>query len=95
MKSPADNDDTHGCLQIQRQQQLSSIKKTVEQEFAQELADLTPLGVEAKLRAKLESTQYLIDQLNQQSSATTTHQQTASLFLSLFTTNIFIKAPDL
>lgn len=55
-------------MQASHARQLSNIKKTAEQELKKELADLTPLGVEAKLRAKLEAQQQLINMLNGDSS---------------------------
>ena len=56
-------------VQVQRTQQLSAVRKTVEAEFERELADLTVLGVEAKLRAKLEAVQQLTAVLHKESSA--------------------------
>ena len=62
------------CLQASHARQLKDIKKTAETELTKELADLTPVGVEAKLRAKLEAQQQLIDMLNEDSSASAMHQ---------------------
>lgn len=62
-------------IQVQRAQQLASVKRTVMEEFAQEVADLTPLGVEAKLRAKLDNLQHKNDILNEESSSTASSLQ--------------------
>ena len=56
-------------LQLQRAQHLAAVTKTVQREFAEELQDLSALGVEAKLRAKLESLQQKTQLLNEESSA--------------------------
>ena len=60
---------TYDTVQVQRAQQLPAVRKTVEAEFERELASLTVLGVEAKLRAKLEAVQQLTAVLHKESSA--------------------------
>lgn len=50
------------------------MKRTVQGEFAAELSDLSALGAEAKLRAKLEALQHATDLLNEDSSSAASAQ---------------------
>lgn len=65
--------------QVQRAQQLAAVARTVQREFAEELEDLSTLGVEAKLRAKLESLQQKTQLLNEESSAVASSLQEVEL----------------